>query len=188
MTARALAPCCGSIFRQPSRLPSGRSAGPGVFASLAPPPVRPGPFCSPRPSHGRHAPRFGERKSARPLLWRNTWAKLGAARRRLNYPVIQSNSLVYKLLKRNITEYFSVIDFDHKMCQPGKIRNYCLIHASLRHQTAANETGRGFHLSHMWQYCLRDNLYAEFNNVGAGSCNPVTHSGRDGRCNFPGRR
>src|SRR5258708_4961045 len=31
------------------------------------------------------------------------------------------------------------------------------------------KTGRGFHLPHMWQYCLRDNLMLNTNKLALGS-------------------
>src|SRR4051812_31968826 len=36
---------------------------------------------------------------------------------------------------------------------------YCPVYASLAHQTAITQKGRGFHLPHMWQYYLEGLTY-----------------------------
>src|ERR1700753_3734397 len=45
---------------------------------------------------------------------------------------------------------------------------YCPVYALLRHQTANGQNGWGFHLPHMWQYCIEGQLYADIQQTGAG--------------------
>src|SRR5665213_890740 len=125
--------------------------------------------------HGRHEPRARNGKS-RFAPFEHYLGKSPLTRGRLTFTVTLSNYMVNKSLIRKITKYPATTCIASRDVtagyKPSLLPNSCLIRSS---NATPYQTGRGFHLSHMWQYYLEGHFNDRIEKVGTGNCNPVAY-------------
>src|ERR1700716_2706182 len=108
-------------------------------------------------------------------------------RGRLRLSVFPSSGWVNNLLIRIITEHLWISCIRSQDVSVSSRTIYCPACASLAHQTATTQLGRGFHLPHMWQYYLEGLIHADIQKSRTGKCNPGTYGARSFRRNSSSR-
>src|ERR1700692_1100332 len=128
--------------------------------------------------HGRHERKYRNPKS-RFAPFEHYLGKSPRTRVGLCFIVTPSNGVVNKSLMFKITEHLSTTciwsrditaEYD-----PALLPNSCLIRSS---NAASHQMERGFHLSHMWQYCFEGLFNDRIQKGGTGNCNPVAYGAR----------